>query len=160
MGGEINDGFRIGGGLQDIAGAVPPRKHKLHRNNIEQEENEKMTEQRIAGIRIKFPMHVHKVGGMVREVLNDQQLEDALAKGWKEDIRQVEELEPQEAPDRVSRMTPTQAAAFIAEHAGSAEKLVEIKADEEAHGNRPKVIALINEAQDNFGSKPKAKAKK
>ncbi len=153
--------FRIGGGVQDIPGGVPPRKHKLHRSNIEQEENEMMTEKRLAGIKETFPMHVYKTGGITRIVKSDDELQAALAKGWYDDIRKVPELEPTEEPDRASRMTVKQALAFITEHANDAAKLVEIRADEETHGRRKAVLDALAEAEDNFGAKaPKAKGRK
>ena len=35
-----------------------------------------------------------------------------------------------------------------------------IEADEASHGNRAAIMALIADAKDNFGAKPKVKAKK
>lgn len=150
--------FQVGGGLQPLPGSVPPKKHKLERNNIEREENDKMMEKRLSGQIDKFPMHTHKVGGLVREVTSEEELADALSKGWKADIRDVVEAKPKTAPTKISEMTEKQAKAFLAEHADSGAKLAEILADEQAHGARSKVLKLIEEAADALGA-PKGAAK-
>lgn len=153
--GSVPEHFSAGGGLQNLPGSVAPRAHKLHRSNIEQEENEKMAERRQARIFYDFPMAVYKMGGLTKDVQNADELEAAKEKGWYADVRDVPTLEPLEAPTHVSQMTVTQAAAFLAEHAQDAAKLAEIEADEASHGNRAQVLALINEAKDNFGAKAK-----
>lgn len=156
--------FQVGKGLQNLPGSVPPRKHKLHRSNIEQEENERMTEKRLAGVFEKFPMHTHKAGGLVRIVENEDQLADALAKGWKADIREV--AQPLAMPERISEMTVAQADEFIRSHAGNAAKVSEMIADEQSHGNRAAVMALLEAAADAIDAPskapdvPKAKAKR
>lgn len=148
-GGEAREGNY--GVVTQTGAGVPPRRHKLHRSNIEQEENEMMQERRQRGEFYKYPQVLHKVGGLSREVKNDQECADALAKGWKEDIRDVEELEPSEAPTRINHMTIAQALAFVETHKADAAKLVELRADEQTNGNRKKVLDALADAEDSFG---------
>lgn len=151
--------FTAGGGLQNLPGSVAPRKHKLNRSNIEREENDKMAEVRAARIHYDFPAMYHKPGGLWKEVKNREEADAAEEKGWYADIRDVPGLEAAETPERISQMTVTQAEAFVAAHAQDAAKLAEIEADETSHGNRAAVLALIEEAKDNFGG-PVKKAPK
>lgn len=134
--------------MQDLPNSVRPNKHKLERNNVERAVNDEMMEKRLAGQFEKFPMHVHKAGGLVREVKDEDELQDALSKGWKADIRDIEVAEPTTMPEHVNHMTVKQAEAFIKEHGSSGEKLAEMLRDETSHGNRATVVALINAAAD------------
>jgi len=143
--------FLIGGGLQNIPGSVPPRQHELEENNIERAENKKMMKRRMAGTFYKYPQLLHKVGGMSRLVNNDDECADAVSKGWKEDIRDVEELESKDAPERIFQMTVKQALAHVETHKGDAYKLVEIRADEQTHGKRKVVLDALSAAEDAFG---------
>lgn len=138
-------------GVTNTGAGVSPRKHKLNRNNIEQEVNEEMTEKRLAGIKEQFPMHVHKAGGLNKTVNNQDELDAALAKGWLDDIRKVVEDEPTEVPTDIRHMSLAQAQAHIAEHAHDAGKLAEIEAAETAQGGgRAPVLKLIDDAKDNY----------
>lgn len=141
--------------LTDSKGGVPAKKHKLHKSNIEMEENEASADRLKDAEAGRFPRHTHKPGGLVREVTNEEELADALKKGWAYDIREVMALEPAEAPTRISQMTVPQAKAFIAEHADDVTKLVEIRGDETTYGNRAEVLKALAEAEDNVGT-PKA----
>lgn len=135
--------------LRNTPGGVAPRRHKLELSNIEQAENSTMTEKRLAGIKERFPMHVHKAGGLVRQVENDDELANALSKGWAEDIRDVlGSPELSEDVTKVSQMTVPQALEFIAAHGADAAFLVEQDADERAHGSRAQVLAALAEAAD------------
>lgn len=146
--------FRIGGGLQDLPGAVPKSKHKLHRSNIEQEENEMIAERQRAGIFFKYPETLYKPGKLERQVMSDEEFDDAIAKGWKTAKQlhagEVEELQT-DAPDRINQMTVKQALAFIADHKTDAAKLVQMRADEQMGGNRKAVLDALAEAEDGFG---------
>lgn len=94
-----------------------------------------------------FPMHVHKPNGLVREVTDDADLADALAKGWYDDIRKVPTDAVTPAPERISAMTILQAAKAVA--AATPEQLAAFEADERQHaGGRDAVLALIAEAKD------------
>lgn len=108
----------------------------------------------------KFPMAVHKQNGLTKEVADEAGLEDALSKGWFEDIRHVPADEGAAEPTKVSEMTVEQAVAFVAQ--ASVTELVVIEADEASHGNRAPVLTAIEAAKDNVkpakGGKP-AKAK-
>lgn len=148
-GGDVRPG--VYGTVTNTGAGVSPRRHKLHKNNVEQEENEMMAERRQRGEFYKYPQVLHKVGGLSREVKSDEEFQDAIAKGWKEDPNEVIDVEGQEAPERVSHMTVKQALAFIEEHKGNAAKLVEIRADEVTGGNRAKVLEALAVAEDNFG---------
>lgn len=146
--------------LSDMPGAVSPRKHKLERNNIEREVNEAEAERRRVEGPQKFPMHVHKAGGLVRNVTTEEELAAAVAKGWLEDIRDVEAPEPEDAPTMVSRMTLSQAKDFIAANRTDAAFLVAQRADESVHGNRAAVLALLDAAADALPSRATKTRKK
>lgn len=152
-----DEAFRVGGGLQDLAGAVPPWKHKLQRSNLEQAANEAMNEKRMAGIVEKFPMQVHKAGGLVRRVKTEDDLADALAKGWKEDIREVASHEAP-MPEKAHQMTVAQMKAKVKAAAGDGAALVALLKDEQAHGNRAEVVQIIMAAADALDA-PKAPKK-
>lgn len=141
--------------VSNSPGAVPPRKHKLHRSNIEQEANDANAEHKAKG-KQDFPWTLHKQAGLSKEVHNQQQYDDAMAKGWYDDVRNVPSIEPVEAPTRINHMTTDQAFAFIRAHANDPVKLMEIEHDERTAGNRAKVLAAIEEAKDNIGA-PMAK---
>lgn len=147
--------FEVGKGLQDLEGAVPARKHKLNRSNIEQEANEAMMDKRLAGHVEKFPMQVHKVGGLVRRVKTEDDLADALAKGWKADIREVASQDAV-MPEKAHQMTLAQVKAHVKAAAGDGVKLAEILADEQAHGNRAAVLKVIMDAADAVGAPSKS----
>lgn len=151
------DVFRIGGGLQDLPNSVRPNKHKLERNNVERAVNDEMMEKRLAGQFEKFPMHTHKAGGLVRRVENEDELQDALSKGWKADIREIEVAEPTTQPEHVNHMTVKQAEAFIKAHGSDGAKLAEMLQDETSHGNRAAVVALITKAADALGAPKSSK---
>lgn len=149
--------------LKDNDGSVPKERmsEMAEPSNLERAE-ERANRARQAGGKIKFPMHVHKANGLVKEVTNEDQLADAVGKGWYEDIRDVPDSAPKADPTKISEMTPAQAAKFL-EAADDAD-LMAIEADEQSHGNRPKVLELIEARKDAAGGgKPapkKAKAKK
>lgn len=154
------EAFRIGGGLQNLEGGVPPREHEIELNNIEQKENKKMMARRLRGEFFKYPQILHKQGGLTKTVQDDEQFEAAIANGWYDDIRNVPELEPAEAPTQISHMTIAQALAFVDEHAANPVKLAEIEADETAHGNRAVVIKALEDAKDAVGTPRAAKKAK
>jgi len=166
-GGEVREGQY--GVVTNTGAGVAPRRHKLHRNNVEQEENDMMQERRQRGEFYKYPEDLYKPGGLVRRVDNDEQFADAVAKGWMTAQQlhngEVEPLEPAEAPTRVHHMTVKQALAHIEAHKNDAAKLVEIRADEQTNGNRKAVLEALADAEDSFGfagmnarqAKPKAK---
>lgn len=143
-------------GLSNSPGGVDPKRHKLHRNSLEIETNDAMAEKRRLGQIERFPMHVHKAGGLVREVKDEADLADAEAKGWA--TLQEVMAESHDAPDatKVSQMSIPQALAFIAE-AKTAAELVEIEADEIAHGSRADVLAALAAAKDAVPAPKKAK---
>lgn len=147
----------MAGGAYNLKGGIDIRKHRANRSNLEQAENEANLERKIehGGLQ-QFPMHVHKPGGLVKTVQNDDDLEAALAKGWYADIRAVPVDEPTEDPTMISAMTPAQAAKAL--QGATAAQLAAFEADEVSHGSRPKIMALIDEAKDNIGAgKPAAK---
>lgn len=142
----------MAGGVANLKGGVPIRQHRPNKSNIEQAENEANFERRQAMGFQKYPMHVHKPGGLVREVKDDADLADAMAKGWYEDVREVPETAPTEEPTKVSQMTVAQAKKFIAKVPITA--LPEIEQDEMAHGHRAEVMQFIADAKDAAGGKP------
>ncbi len=146
--------------LHDLPGSTPKARMKANKSNLEQAENEANAEKKQLGGFDKFPMHVHKPGGLVREVTNEDDLADALAKGWYDDLHTMPQPESSEVPTQVNHMTLAQAKKLIAK-ADTAE-LVAIEQDEISHGSRADVLALIAAAKDNIGGgkpAPKAKAK-
>ena len=147
--------FEVGKGLQDLQGSVPARKHKLNRSNIEQEANEAMMDKRLAGHVEKFPMQVHKAGGLVRRVKTEDDLADALAKGWKADIRAVSSQEAA-MPEKAHQMTVAQVKTQVKAAAGDGAKLAALLADEQAHGNRAAVVQIIMDAADAVGAPSKS----
>ncbi len=149
----------MAGGAYNLKGGIDIRRHKANRSNLEQAENESNAERKVenGNVPVKFPMHVHKPGGLVKNVENEDDLSAALAKGWYEDIRQVPVDEPTEDPTSISEMTLAQGAKAL--KGATAAELAAFEADEASHGNRPKMIALIEEAKDNLGAdKPKKPA--
>lgn len=148
----------MAGGVANLKGGVPIHQHRPNKSNIEQLENEQAFERKQAMGFQKFPMHVHKQGGLVREVQDEDDLTDALEKGWHEDIRSVPETEPKGDPTKVSQMTIKQAKTFIA--AAPIDQLVEIEQDETLHGHRAEVMKFIAEAKDAAGAPPRGRAKK
>lgn len=158
----------MAGGIANLKGGVPIHKHRPNKSNIELAENEANFERRQEMGKEKFPMHVYKPGKpgqpLVREVKDDDDLEDAVAKGWYDDVRDVPEPVGREEPTKVSQMTVKQAKVFVGK--AKIEELADIEMDEQLHGNRADVMAFINEAKDAAGSKskaakaPKAKAAK
>lgn len=144
--------------LHDLPGSDKKGKFKIQKSNLEQEQNETNAEMKTRGFP-KYPMHVHKQGGLVREVANDDDLADALAKGWYDDIRNVPSLEPKGDPNSITGMTVAQAKKALAK--ATVEELIAFEADEAAHGARADVMAAIAEAKDNIGGgKPAPKAGK
>jgi hypothetical protein len=132
--------------LDNSTGSVPKEKHRLELSNLEQRTNEAQREKVALEGKQKFPMHVHKPGGLYKQVENEDELAAALGKGWVEDLHSI--VNAARETDNVSEMTLEQAAAAI--QSASAEELAAIEAKEVAGGARPKVIALINEAKDNI----------
>jgi hypothetical protein len=148
------------GSVTPTGAGVEPRRHKLNRSNIEQDENERMNERRLRREHLQFPMILHKAAGLFKEVQNDAELQAALEKGWYADIREVPVETPAETPRQIAHMTVAQALEHVAAHANDAAKLAEIEQEERLHGNRAAVVKAIEEAKDNFGSKVAPKAKK
>lgn len=136
--------------------AVPIDQHKAEESNLERKQNAAADAHRRKGPQ-KFPMHVHKAAGLYREVQNEDDLADALRKGWKADIREVDVPEPEGVDTSLIFNMPI-GKALKHVKAAPIEELAKIEADELAHGARAKVMAAIAEAKDN--AKPtKAAAK-
>lgn len=108
----------------------------------------------------KFPMAVHKPGGLQKEVPDEAGLEAALAKGWYADVRDVpvDERDDEDLPNTVSQLTVDQAAKVIAR--ATAAELADMERDEQTHGNREAVIALLDQAKDAIAPAKPAKAAK
>lgn len=104
----------------------------------------------------KFPMCLHKPGGLTKEVHDEDALQAALAQGWYADVRDVPVDDEDAVPELVSEMTPEQAAPVIA--AADAKALAAIEKDELSHAKRADVLALISDAKDRL--KPAKKPKK
>lgn len=107
----------------------------------------------------QFPQAVHKPGGLQKEAKNAAELEALLAKGWYADIRDVpvDERDDEDLPNTVSQLTVDQAAKVIAR--ATPKELADMEADEQSHGNREAVIALIDKAKDAVGATPAKAAK-
>jgi hypothetical protein len=133
--------------------AVDIEDHVAEESNLERRENKRADARRRQGIQ-KFPMHVHKPEGLHRVVENDDDLADALRKGWKADIREClapESDQVAEGDENSIFNLPIKKALKRVK-----EDLAKLEADEANHGARADVMAAIAVAKDN--AKPAAKA--
>lgn len=131
--------------------------HKAEESSLERRENKAADLRRRQAFQ-KFPMHVHKPAGLWREVTNEDDLADALRKGWVDDVRKLPADELEDGDEgKIFNLPIKQAIALV--KGATAEELAAIEADEAAHGGRAKVLEAIAAAKDAIVV-PKAKPAK